>query len=251
MKFTGNLTIRPLGPEDAESFLRVHYAAVHKSARESYAPDILDAWSGPDIQARLAEYHKAAAEEIRIGAFDGDVMAGLGVIAPQTQELRACYVHPDYGRMGVGARIVAGLEQVARGMGLATLSLQASINSERFYQSLGYVSVERSSKTLEGGTRIPSIRMDKNLADAPEVEALKLRNIKVEADKAWEISWTRRFIIAIVTYIVVAAWLAMLGVPHHLLHALVPLVGYLLGMAALPTLKTYWIEKIYRKGAGS
>lgn len=251
MKFSSPLAIRPLGPEDAEGFLRVHHAAVHESARDSYAPDVLEAWSGPDITARLAQYHERAREEIRIGAFDGNTLAGLGVIAPQKSELRACYVHPDYGRMGVGARIVAALEQIARGMGIETLSLDSSINAEKFYHTLGYEIVERTSRALEGGGFIPAIKMRKKLSDAPEVEALRQRNAKVEADKAWETSWTRRVIIAGITYIIVAAWLAMLGVTHHLLHALVPVAGYLISMLTLPMLKNLWIEKVYRKGSKS
>lgn len=251
MKFTGNLTIRPLGPEDAEAFLRVHHAAVHQSARDSYAPDILEAWSGNDIKAQLSRYNERAGEEIRIGAFDGTTMAGLGVIAPETQELRACYVHPDYGRMGVGAKIVAALEQIARGMGLETLTLDSSINAEKFYQSMGYTIVERTSHQLADGTFMPAIKMRKTLKDAPEIEALKLRNQKVEADKAWETSWTRRVIIAGITYIIVAAWLAMLDVSHHMLHAIVPVLGYIVSILTLPMLKTMWIEKVYRKGPKS
>ena len=249
MKFTGNLNIRPLGPEDAESFLKVHYAAVHQSAKDSYAPDILEAWSGPDIQARLARYHERAKDEVRIGAFDGDTMAGLGVIDPKSNELRACYVHPDYGRMGVGAKIVAALEHIAKGMGLESLTLDSSINAEKFYQSLGYAIIERTSHRLADGTFMPAIKMRKILTDAPEVEALKLRNAKVEADKAWEISWTRRAIIGAITYIIVAFWLALLGVEHHMLHAIVPILGYLLSMLTLPMIKNYWIEKMYRKGS--
>ncbi len=248
MKFVKNLVIRPLGPQDAETFLKVHYAAVHQSARDSYAPDVLEAWSGHDVKARLEKYHQTAGDEIRIGAFDDATMAGLGVLAPQTSELRDCYVHPDYGRMGVGAKIVASLEQIARGMGLLTLHLDASVNAERFYKSLGYVSTERTAHRLADGTFMPTIRMMKHLADAPEVESLRLRNAKVEADKAWETSLTRRVVIGVITYIIVAAWLAMLDARHNLLHALVPVAGYLLSTLTLPMLKTIWLEKIYRKG---
>ena len=36
-----------------------------------------------------------------------------------------------------------------------------------------------------------------------EIEQIKQRNKKVELDKAWETSWTRRICIMILTYIVV------------------------------------------------
>lgn len=36
-----------------------------------------------------------------------------------------------------------------------------------------------------------------------EINNIKIRNKKVELDKKWETSWTRRFCICILTYIVV------------------------------------------------
>lgn len=36
-----------------------------------------------------------------------------------------------------------------------------------------------------------------------EIASIKERNIKVETDKAWEISWFRKLSIAVLTYIVV------------------------------------------------
>lgn len=251
MKFVNNITIRPLGPQDAENFLKVHHAAVHASAATSYAPDILEAWSGPVTAARIENYKNTADEEIRIGAFDGATMAGLGVLAPGAGELRACYVHPDYGRMGVGRRIVDALEQIASGMGLGSLTLDSSINAEKFYASLGYETVLRASHRLADGTNMPAIKMQKMLTPVDDIIELKARNKKVEADKAWETSWTRRVIIAVITYIIVAAWLAMLDVRHHMLNALVPVIGYILSIASLPMLKQYWIEKVYRRNGTS
>jgi putative acetyltransferase len=249
MKFVHNITIRPLGPQDAEKFLELHHAAVHNTANADYAPDVLDAWSGPVNAARIERYKKTADEEIRIGAFDGGIMAGLGVLAPQAGELRACYVHPNYGRMGVGKRLVDALEQIASGMGLGSLTLDSSITAEKFYAALGYETVIRGSHRLADGTNMPSIKMQKMLTAVDDFIALKERNKKIEADKAWEISWTRRAIVGGTTYIIVAAWLAMLGVNHHLLHAFVPVLAYVLTIVMLPMLKQYWIDKVYKRSA--
>jgi putative acetyltransferase len=246
MKFVQNLTIRPLGPQDAENFLRLHHAAVHDTASADYAPDILDAWSGPVNAERIASYNRNAGEEVRIGAFDGGIMAGLGVLAPQTGELRACYVHPDYGRMGVGRKIVDALETIAAGMGLGSLTLDSSITAEKFYASLGYETVLRTSHKLADGTNMPAIKMQKMLATLEDIKNLQERNKMIEAEKAWETSWTRRAIIAIVTYIIVAFWLAIIGVSHNLIHALVAVASYLVGMAMLPMIKEHWIERVYR-----
>lgn len=249
MKFVHNLTIRPLGPQDAENFLRLHHAAVHDTASADYAPDVLDAWSGPVNAERIAKFRENPEDEVRIGAFDGGTMAGLGVLAPQSGELRACYVHPDYGRMGVGRRIVDGLEQVASGMGIGSLTLDSSITAEKFYASLGYETVLRGSHKLADGSFMPSIKMQKMLTPVDDIIALKEKNKKIEADKAWETSWTRRGIIAAVTYVIVVIWLGMIGVQHQFLHATVPVLSYLVAMAGLPFMKKYWLQKVYTRKA--
>ena len=39
-----------------------------------------------------------------------------------------------------------------------------------------------------------------------EIELIKMRNKRVEADKAWETSWTRKICIAVLTYLVVVCY---------------------------------------------
>ena len=39
-----------------------------------------------------------------------------------------------------------------------------------------------------------------------EIEKIKERNARVEKDKAWETSWTRRICIMILTYVVVVTY---------------------------------------------
>lgn len=59
-------------------------------------------------------------------------------------------------------------------------------------------------------------------------EALSLileRNARVEADKAWETSKTRRGLIAGVTYVVAGMYMSALGAHLPWLNALIPVVG--------------------------
>ena len=69
------------------------------------------------------------------------------------------------------------------------------------------------------------------------------RNQRVEYDKAWEVSWTRRVIVAAITYVVVAAFLSRIHPEEMWLDALIPCIGYLLSTLSLPPLKKYWIEQ--------
>ena len=69
------------------------------------------------------------------------------------------------------------------------------------------------------------------------------RNSKVSADKAWEVSYARRFIIAFITYIFASILLCALGNNAFLLNALVPTAGYLLSTLTLPWAKQAWLRR--------
>lgn len=73
------------------------------------------------------------------------------------------------------------------------------------------------------------------------IEEIVTRNIRVERDKAWETSLTRRGFIAIITYSVAAYYLWLIGVNDFLLHALVPTGGYIFSTLSLPWMKKLWL----------
>ena len=74
-----------------------------------------------------------------------------------------------------------------------------------------------------------------------EVAALKERNVRVEAGKAWEVSGFRKASIAVVTYIVAAIALYFIGITNYFLSALIPTIGYILSTLSLPFVKKWWI----------
>lgn len=61
-----------------------------------------------------------------------------------------------------------------------------------------------------------------------EIEMLKVRNKRVEAEKAWETSWQRRLSILALTYILMSLIFFMLKNPHPFTNAIIPTLGYLL-----------------------
>jgi len=80
-----------------------------------------------------------------------------------------------------------------------------------------------------------------------EIEKIKDRNKKVEADKAWETSKTRKSVIAVLTYIVIVAFLCSIGAPSPWLNALVPTIGFILSTLGLGLFKGIWLKKFYAK----
>ncbi|MCI0503431.1 hypothetical protein L0Y65_01845 [Candidatus Micrarchaeota archaeon] len=80
-----------------------------------------------------------------------------------------------------------------------------------------------------------------------EIEAIKERNARVEADKAWETSITRKAVIAAFTYALSVLILMSIGAPQPLQNALIPAFGFLLSTMTFRILKGYWVRNIYRK----
>ncbi len=78
------------------------------------------------------------------------------------------------------------------------------------------------------------------------VESIVERNARVERDKAWETSMTRRGSIALMTYLTASIFLWLTGNPLPLVHALVPAGGYLFSTLSLPWLKNLWLQKYQR-----
>ena len=76
-----------------------------------------------------------------------------------------------------------------------------------------------------------------------EIEIIKERNRKVEIDKAWETSWTRRLFVAFVIYVVAIFWLIMTGEKLPWVKAFWPGLGYLLSTLSLPVVKKWWSRR--------
>lgn len=75
------------------------------------------------------------------------------------------------------------------------------------------------------------------------VEAIEARNKKVEQDKAWEVSWTRRVSIAVLTYAVIVTYLFVINNSNPWINAAVPAVGFILSTLAMSWVKTIWQRK--------
>ena len=79
-----------------------------------------------------------------------------------------------------------------------------------------------------------------------DLEEIKKRNLAVEADKAWEVSYSRRIILLILTYIAIGVYLWIINVERPWLNAIVPAVAFMLSTLTMPYFKKIWI-KIFNK----
>ena len=74
-----------------------------------------------------------------------------------------------------------------------------------------------------------------------EIKKIQERNKRVELDKAWETSWTRKIFIMILTYIVVIVYSYVIRKYDNIfLSSLVPVIGFTLSTLSLKLVRKIW-----------
>ncbi|MBW4460627.1 MAG: GNAT family N-acetyltransferase [Nodosilinea sp. WJT8-NPBG4] len=162
------ITIEPAKPEDAQALLEIHAAAVHQAAAPYYSQEILDHWSQRPITservARVKQRWIENSDHRIMVAKHNEQVVGFGFIDSYSR-LQGLYVHPDYGRRGIGANLLVALEQAAIVMGLKHLQADASLNAEGFYRKQSFDVIKRGVHRLSSGQEIACIKMRKALAN--------------------------------------------------------------------------------------
>lgn len=75
-----------------------------------------------------------------------------------------------------------------------------------------------------------------------EIKEIQKRNQRVEADKAWETSMTRKISICVLTYIVVVLFSVFINKTGNVfINSAVPVIGFFLSTQSLEFIKKRWI----------
>ena len=74
------------------------------------------------------------------------------------------------------------------------------------------------------------------------IKGIEERNKKVEQDKKWEISYTRRFLLVLFTYLSIGFYLQAIKIPKPWLNSIVPAVAFMLSTLALPIFRKMWLK---------
>ena len=77
---------------------------------------------------------------------------------------------------------------------------------------------------------------------ASRINEIRERNRRVELDKEWETSWTRRLIIFVLTYFAIVIYFFFAELPKPFLNSLVPALAFVISTSSLPYFKKLWIR---------
>ena len=73
-----------------------------------------------------------------------------------------------------------------------------------------------------------------------EINKLKERNARVELDKAWETSCSRKLLIVVLTYFVIVIFFFIANLGNPFINAIVPTLGYFLSTLTVPFFKNWY-----------
>ncbi|MEK7496793.1 MAG: hypothetical protein AAB657_02705 [Patescibacteria group bacterium] len=75
-----------------------------------------------------------------------------------------------------------------------------------------------------------------------QIEEILVRNQRVELDKKWEVSWTRKLIVLILTYFVIVVFFIISKLPEPFLNAVVPSVAFIISTLTVSIIKKWWLK---------
>ena len=79
------------------------------------------------------------------------------------------------------------------------------------------------------------------------LKKIEERNKRVELDKAWETSTTRRIFLTLFTYGALGIYMWAIGINRPWLNSIVPAVGFMISTLTMPWIKEMWVSRCFLK----
>jgi len=154
------ITLRPALPDDIDALWALRTIAVRVSCATHYAPEQIAVWTASPVPPAYAAMLAAGNG---IVAMQDDAITGYAMLDVIKHEVDAVFVDPACAGLGIGKRLLAALEQLARGRGMVRLHLSASLNAVPFYRASGFVALREEAYAHPSGISLASVAMEKAL----------------------------------------------------------------------------------------
>lgn len=158
-----NIALRRYGSSDALGTWDVYRAAVRVTAAKDYTVEQVSAWAPDDIDlgawsVRRASAHTLVAEEAgRILGFGDLTDDGL---------LDMLFVHPDAANRGVARLLVTEVVNIARNLGITTITTHASRTARPAFERFGFVVDCENTGNMTRGVVVPNFDMHLDLSES-------------------------------------------------------------------------------------
>ncbi|KAA0944809.1 MULTISPECIES: GNAT family N-acetyltransferase [unclassified Pseudomonas] len=153
------LEIRRATPNDGQVAFDIRLQAIRSQCIGAYTEEQMLAWtrgSAEDGYGALMDKH------FYLGCIEGEEVA-TGMLDLDNDEVGALFVLPGFIGRGIGKKILAHLESLARELGLKKVILDATLNAGDFYRRCGYTGSEKAIYHSPSGLQLACIPMVKSL----------------------------------------------------------------------------------------
>ena len=132
---------RPLAPDDMSDIRYIHASAFRHAANSFLSRQEIQSFVDHVYSPEYGD--KLAGENLCVGWLDNKLIGTAGWTPvcdnADTARIRSVFVHPMFGGMGIGRRLVSESERRASSAGFSEFTLRATVNSVGFFERLGYV----------------------------------------------------------------------------------------------------------------
>ena len=153
------ITIRKARREDAQAAWDIRNAAIKSQCVGYYSSEALAIWTAGEI----SEQFMTVVEHHFYVATIADRIVGTGMVNLESGQVDAIFVHPSHMGMGVGKKLLAHLESLARSVGLTQLHLESTLNAAPFYRACGFLGERVAQYQSPRGLSLDCIPMNKSL----------------------------------------------------------------------------------------
>ncbi|PHV35447.1 GNAT family N-acetyltransferase [Janthinobacterium sp. NFX145] len=157
------ITLRPALPLDIDALWALRTVAVRVGCATHYAPEQITVWTASPVPPAYAAMLAAGGG---IVAMQDEAIAGYAMLNVDKHEVDAVFVDPARAGLGIGKRLLAALEDLACGRGIARLHLSASLNAVPFYAATGFTALRKEAYAHPSGISLASVAMEKALEAA-------------------------------------------------------------------------------------
>ncbi len=145
------MQIRLFRPEDTQAIAQLFHDTVRTVNVRDYSLEQVKAWSPDDIYFR--NWESLCSSRFTYVAEAEQKILGFGELEPNGH-IDCFYCHHQYQRQGIGSQIYRAIENKARELNLACLSVEASITAKPFFVSQGFLIVKQQAVSCRGKTFI-------------------------------------------------------------------------------------------------
>src|SRR5471030_2296145 len=155
--------LRPMLPVDPPVLAAIFASAIEELTGDDYSAAQQQAWvsAADDEEA----FGKRLADQLTLVATLQNSPVGFASLKG-ADHIGMLYVHPSATGQGVASMLCDALEKLAGGRGAKALTVDASDNSQEFFQKRGYVNKQRNTVTVNGEW-LANTTMQKTLVQGP------------------------------------------------------------------------------------